>query len=125
MENLFILALKHHYRFNYRGLITLEDLWDLRYNDLDIIYKDLMNKKKELDVDSLLETKKDNQLELINNQIAIVKYIFEEKVREENERKEAIKEKERKQRIMELITKKKEAALDNLSIEELEKLLVE
>ena len=84
-----------------------------------------MNKKKELDVDSLLETKKDNQLELINNQIAIVKYIFEEKVREENERKEAIKEKERKQRIMELITKKKEAALDNLSIEELEKLLVE
>ena len=125
MENLFILALKHHYRFNYRGLITLEDLWDLRYNDLDIIYKDLMNKKKELDVDSLLETKKDNQLELINNQIAIVKYIFEEKVKEENERKEAIKEKERKQRIMELITKKKEAALDNLSIEELEKLLVE
>ena len=125
MENLFILALKHHYRFNYRGLITLEDLWDLRYNDLDIIYKDLMNKKKELDVDSLLETKKDNQLELINNQIAIVKYIFEEKVREENERKEVIKEKERKQRIMELITKKKEAALDNLSIEELEKLLVE
>lgn len=56
-KNLFEIATRYRYRFNYKGVMTVEDLWSLRVEDLDAIFKMLNRQKKTADEDSLLATK--------------------------------------------------------------------
>ncbi|WP_295621347.1 hypothetical protein [uncultured Methanobrevibacter sp.] len=53
MDNIWIEALKKKYRFEFKGLINLEDLFDLRLVDLDYIYKNLKRDENDLQVESL------------------------------------------------------------------------
>ena len=41
MENKFEIAIRNKYRFPYKGMITIEDLWDLSVTQLDGIFKTL------------------------------------------------------------------------------------
>ena len=111
-------------RFPFKGSISTEDLWDLNIECLNEVYKTLSKQSKDAQEDSLIgeKTEENSVLEL---QIEIVKYIFEVKTKEINDRKEALNKKRKNQKILELIERKKEDSMANMSIEELEKLLEE
>ena len=123
MEKLFEKASKLKIRFNYRGLITTEDLWDLDVKALDYIYKQLMVAKKESETESLLEEKKTNPI--LEVQIEIVKYIFSVKVEERKAAELRAENAAKKQKILAILARKQDAELENKSTEELEKLIAD
>lgn len=124
-NNLFEIATRERYRFPYRGLISVEDLWGLPKADLNGIYKYLMGKRHENETDSLMDEMTTRANEALDNEIEIVKYIFQYKVDQENERIREKEKAEKKQRILELMAKKQDDELAEKSIEELEAMLKE
>lgn len=123
MEKLFEKASKLKIRFNYRGLITTEDLWDLDVKALDYIYKQLMSAKKDSEIESLLEENKANPI--LELQIEIVKYIFSVKVEERKAAELRAENAAKKQKILAILARKQDAELENKSTEELEKLIAD
>lgn len=61
----------------------------------------------------------------MDTKIEIVKYIFQVKQEEENLRLQAKEIKEKKQKLMEILSKKQDASLENMSEEEIKKMLSE
>lgn len=122
MEKMFETAIRNKFRFAYKGNITVEDLWDLNINQLDLIYKDLMSESKKANEESLLATKSKNQ-EVIEIKIEIIKYIVNSKMQQLNEIKQEKERKEQKQKIMEILNDKKDESLKNKSVEELQAML--
>ena len=116
---MFETASRRKYRFPYKGMITTEDLWTLKVQQLDEVYKALNAKAKLMDEESLLTTKSSEDEDL-TNMINIVKHIVAVKVAEANAAKLAIANREQKQRNMEIIDAKQNAALEELSVEELQ-----
>lgn len=123
METIFTNASRKKYRFNYKGVITTEDLWDLSLKDLDSIYKSLRKQEKmEDEEESLLTTKTAADTEL-SEKIAIVKFIVQTKQEETAAAMNAKVKADRRQEILAVIDRKKKAALDEMSIEDLSKML--
>lgn len=120
---LFKLAAKEKYRFPFRGNISVEDLFDLTTSQLDVVYKELKSQVKESS-DSLLKEVSTEDKEL-KNKIEIIKTIFEDKKTEAVQKEQALAEKQRKERIKELIAQKKDQDIVDKSIEELEAMLGE
>ena len=122
--NIFEYAVRNKVRFPFKGMISVEDLWDLSLTNLDSIYKTLNKQVKESDEESLLTTKTsvDTELEV---QIAIVKYIVSVKLEEQEAREKAATKKAQKQKIMSIIATKEDEALQNSSVEDLRKMLDE
>lgn len=123
-KNLFEIATRNRYRFNYKGVMTVEDLWSLRVEDLDAIFKTLNRQKKTADEDSLLATKSAEDQDLANK-IDIVRYIVSVKLAEAAERVSAAEKKAQRDKIMEIVAKKKDKALEDMGIEDLMKKLEE
>ena len=122
--NIFEIATKNKFRFPYRGMISVEDLWDLNLNQLDGIYKTLNKEVKQNDEESLLSVKDAADVEL-QAKIDIVKHIFAAKQQEITNRTIAAENAEKKRRILDIIAQKQEASLQNKSEEELLKMLEE
>ena len=123
-KNLFEIATRNRYRFNYKGVMTVEDLWSLRVEDLDAIFKMLNRQKKTADEDSLLATKSAEDQDLANK-IDIVRDIVSVKLAEAAERVSAAEKKAQRDKIMEIVAKKKDKALEDMGIEDLMKKLEE
>lgn len=123
-KNLFEIATRNRYRFNYKGVMTVEDLWDLNVEALDAIFKTLNRQKKTADEDSLLTTKSAEDTELANK-IELVKYIVSVKLAEAAERVSSAEKKAQRDKIMEIVAKKKNKALEDMGIDELMKKLEE
>ena len=125
MENnmgmIYETAIRNKYRFPYKGMITIEDLWDLNFAALDNIYKTLNAEKKQDSEDSLITPAVANTE--IENKIAIVKYVYEVKKAEADARKLASENQKKKERIMEIIANRQDAALQNMSDDELKAML--
>lgn len=121
---LFEKATREAWRFEYKGLITVEDLWKLPKAALKVIFDaEALKAAKKTGLETLGETKETKEEALAKEKMELIRHIYEVKEKEELERLDAKKEKEKKDRVRELIAKKKDAALENLSVEELEKLL--
>lgn len=123
-KNLFEIAIRNRYRFNYKGVMTVEDLWSLRVEDLDAIFKMLNRQKKTADEDSLLATKSAEDQDLANK-IDIVRYIMSVKLAEAADRVSAAEKKAQRDKILEIVAKKKDKALEDMGIEDLMKKLEE
>lgn len=123
-KNLFEIATRNRYRFNYKGVMTVEDLWSLRVEDLDAIFKMLNRQKKTVDEDSLLATKSAEDQDLANK-IDIVRYIVSVKLAEAADRVSAAEKKAQRDKILEIVAKKKDKALEDMGIEDLMKKLEE
>lgn len=123
-EEMFIKASREKMRFPYKGMATVEDLWDLTVTELDKIYKSLNTKAKQAQEESLLEVKTSED-ETLMVQIEIIKYIVSVKLEEKKSAEMARERKEQKQKIMSILASKQDEALQGKSIEELEKMLDE
>ncbi len=120
MENIFIEASKKKYRFDFRGMIFVEDLWDLGLEDLNTIFKNLSAQlKAQKSEESLLETAKNECVETLENKIAIIKYIADVKKDEIQKRQNAKAAHDRYNKIMEIIEEKSNAELQDKSLDEL------
>ena len=121
---LFETATRNKMRFPFRGMISVEDLWDLSLTNLDSVFKTLNAEAKKSEEESLLETKSKENEEL-SNKIEIVKYIVNIKLEEKKTKEKARKNAEMKQRLLEIKAKRQDAALENMSDEDLDKMLAE
>lgn len=122
--NVFEYATRKKVRFQFKGQISVEDLWDLSLENLDSIYKMLKAQAKAEQGESLL--RKANPIEeLLGVQIAIVTHIANVKLEEREARQKDRERRERNARIKEIIAQKQDADLQNKSVEELERMLEE
>jgi len=111
-------ASKIKLRFNYNGSICVEDLWDLDLENLDVIYGQLKKAQEAQEKHSLLElrTTADRRLNL---SIEIVKNIVQDKLEELKARENRAAARLEAQKIAAIIERKKDASLEDLSIEQL------
>lgn len=123
-NKLFINATRNNYQFPFRGMINVIDLWDLSLTNLDSVFKTLNAEVKKSEEESLLNTKSKEDEE-ISNKIEIVKYIVSVKLDEKKKREDAKKNAEMRQRLLEIKAKRQDAALENMSDEDLDKALAE
>lgn len=119
----FEIATKNKYRFPFKGAITVEDLWDLSCDQLNSVFKTLNKEKKTVNEESLMDMRQSAEDVVLTNKIDIVKYIFNAKQMEIQEKRAAADKHARDQLIMGLIKEKENESLKSLSIEELKKLL--
>lgn len=123
-NELFINATRNNYQFPFRGMVNVIDLWDLSLTNLDSVFKTLNAEVKKSEEESLLNTKSKEDEE-ISNKIEIVKYIVSVKLDEKKKREDAKKNAEMRQRLLEIKAKRQDAALENMSDEDLDKALAE
>lgn len=123
-NELFINATRNNYQFPFRGMVNVIDLWDLSLTNLDSVFKTLNAEAKKSEEESLLNTKSKEDEE-ISNKIEIVKCIVSVKLDEKKKREDAKKNAEMRQRLLEIKAKRQDAALENMSDEDLDKALAE
>ena len=123
-KNLFEVATRANYQFPFRGMINVIDLWDLSLTNLDSVFKILNAEVKKFEEESLLHTKSKEDVE-ISNKIEIVKYIVNVKLDEKKKRENDKRNAETRQKLLEIKAKRQNAALENMSDEELDKALAE
>ena len=120
-------AAKLKLRFNSsKGLLTVEQLFDLTMPELSSLIKKVntdLKKEARVDDDLAFLEGKDETESLNSLKFDILKDVY---LTKKQEREEAATDQEKKatrQKIAEIIAKKKDEALENLSIEELERRL--
>ena len=127
-NTMFEMATQFKFRYPFKGMITTEDLWDLSLAQLDIVYRNLKKELNAISEDGLLATKsveegvKANDLK---NKLEVVKYIFNTKKAAEELTRMAAENAMQRKRIMEVLAKKQDNALENMSEEDLQKMLSE
>jgi hypothetical protein len=126
---LFVEATRQHFRFKTpAGEITVEDLWDLPLTstvnrpNLDDLAKALHKQLKEDETVSFVRpvVKKTAELQA---RFDVVKTVIDYKVAERDANLAAKEKAERKQKLMEIISKKKDSELEGKSTAELEAML--
>lgn len=125
MENkMFEIATRKKLRFNFKGLKSVEELWDLSLTDLDSIFKGLNSEFKKSQEESLLETKSEED-KLVELKIQIIKYIVNVKKEEKAAKQSAKENAAKKQQILAILNQKEAEDLQNKTPEELKKMLQE
>lgn len=120
--NIYAEALKKKIRFEYKGLLSVEDLFDLSFEELDMLYKQLGESLKVLSGDSLLIDENSDISEL-KLKISIVKDVFNIKDADRKACMDKIAKSEKRQAILKVINDKKNKELYDKSIDELEDML--
>jgi len=125
--NIFEQATRQSFRFaSAKGFITTEDLWNLPLTStgvsLDAIARQLHKEIQASSVPSFVEAMTESN-SLLETMLEVVKHVIAVKLEEKKAWDEAREVAAKKQRVMELIQSKKDAALADMSIEELEKML--
>jgi phosphoribosylaminoimidazole carboxylase (NCAIR synthetase) len=125
---MWIEALSKKIRFEYKGMINIEDLFDLSLNELDEIYRNL---KKELDEyqqyseDSLLDKddEKDEAYDELQLKIDVVTAVFNHLKKQQEELQKRIALQNQRDKILGIIADKQDEELSNKSISELKEIL--
>lgn len=122
--DLFERAVREKTRFNFRGSISAEDLWDLPLESLDSMWCTLEAELEKLPKKSLLQTSTKQRDEIEFKQ-EIIKHIVDVKKAEAETRAQAKEISAKKQMILDIIETKKNEDLKNKSVDELMKLVEE
>lgn len=119
--NMFEKAVRQKTRFKFKGLISVEDLWDLSLENLDSIYGDLDAALNSLPKKSLLsaDTKQRDEIEFKQQ---IIKHIVETKQAEAEAAKQSKANSAKKQMILDIIAAKQNEQYHEMSIDDLKKL---
>ena len=125
MSDLFFNAVRNKYRYpSKRGNLTTEQLFDLSFESLDEIYSELTALLDQMPKKSLL-AQRSNADEELREKVDVVEAVFAYKTELRNKAKNMEAKRQQKQKLIDLLEKKKEKALENLSEEELLKKLAE
>ncbi len=131
MTNLFEKAARGKYRFkSSKGLLTVEQLWDLNLTgspnqvSLNQIAIDLNKEIKETQEESFVVTKSQVNQKLLD-MFEIVKYIIQVLVKEKEDRENSAKVAQERQKLVEILARKQEDKLQDLSEEDIIKRLNE
>lgn len=121
MSDMFEQAVRMKLRWQYLGVLSVEDMWDVTLEGLDAIFKSLNAKSKAQGGESLLEeTKEDEALAL---QISIVRHIAKTLLAEKEARENEVEQAARKQKLLAIIEEKQDEGLRDMSAKELQDLL--
>lgn len=124
--NIFEYAAEKKLRFNFKGSITVEDLYDLSVEELDSIYKKIKAdiRKQNDNEDSLLTNtiKKDISLSV---KAEIIEHIVNGKLVKKAANEKAAQNRERKQMLLAILAQKEQEGLRNKTPEELAKMIEE
>lgn len=118
---MFEKAVRLKVRWDYKGLCSVEDLWDLTVQELDTIFKGLNARLKEQEEESLLEERSPMK-EALQLKVDIIKHIVEVKLAEQKAKEDEAKNKARKQKLLEVIAEKQDAELYDLDVKKLQKM---
>ena len=121
INELFIMASRQKFRFPFKGVATVEDLWDMGVRDLDTIFKQLNSQKKQAQEESLLSTKSKEDT-VLEAKINIIKHIVATKQEEAEQKRIRADQREKKNRIAEILADKQDEELRGKSIEELQQI---
>jgi hypothetical protein len=110
-----------------KGVMTTEDLWDLKLEDLDRMAVALRKEVKESEEESFIKTTsaKSKVAETTELKFEIVKHIITVKLAEKEARALAAEKRAKRAQLIELIGKKEITALESKSIDDLKKELAE
>ena len=117
-KNIFEKATREKTRFNFKGSISVEDLWDLSLNNLNTIYGQIQAELERLPKVSLIGSSSEQRDELEFKQ-EIIKYVFETKKAESEAAEKAKENSAKKQMILDILAKKQNESYENMSVEEL------
>lgn len=119
MTNLFEQASRAQLRFTLpKGVITTEDLWSLRLEDLDTLAKKLNKEIKDSNEESFITTRStaNKKLELA---FEIVKHVINVRLAENEKRAKSAENAAKRAKLLELIAEKEDENTKGKSIEEL------
>lgn len=127
--NIFERASRLKLRFDTpKGLLSAEDLWDLPLTsttgkaNLDDVARVLHRQIKESETESfVIKPAKADEMAQVG--FDIVKHVIEIRLAETEEKRVLTENREKKQRILELIDRKKDEALSVKSVEELQEMV--
>lgn len=129
--NIFEQATRKRYRYpSIKGEITTEQLWELSLThrsgfDLDSVAKEINRQLKDAEEESFVATKANPVKEALTIKLEVVKHIIGVKLAEQQAAKDRSAAAEKRQRLQEVLHSKQNAALENLSEEEIQKQLAE
>lgn len=107
-----------------KGLLSVEDLWDLSLVSLDAIAKAVNKKVKEQQEESFISEKTEKET-IHNLQLEILKYVIKVKMEENAAKKQKVERQEKVAYLENLLLEKKNEELKGLSAEELQKQIAE
>lgn len=111
-----------------KGLLSVEDLWDLPLDsavgkaNLNDVARAVHRDLKADDQISFVSAKQKTD-DVAQMKMDIVKHIIQVKLSEADVAKQMREAKEKKQKILEIMSRKQDAALESASLEDLEKML--
>lgn len=109
-----------------RGLLSVEQLWDLPYTELERSIRAIKKVLKKNDDDDLAFLDNTNTVDPETQlQFDILKEVYLDKKKEAEERRSKAEKRAHNKKIAELISEKEEEELKGKSKEELEKLLID
>lgn len=117
-NKMFEVAVRNKFRFPFKGVISVEDLWDLSVQQLDGIFKTLKSQEKKAKEESLLDTRTPED-EILTAKIEIIKYIVNTKLEEAKQAERAKEAHDQKQKILGILAEKQDEDLRNKTPEEL------
>lgn len=120
--DIFKYAVKNKMRFSYKGVCTVEDLYDIPLSGLDKMYGELKKQQKSFGEDSLLNKKSSEEKE-IGIKIEIIESIVADRLADIDKAKKVQQTRERNRRIAQIIADKEDAALNDMSLEDLKAML--
>lgn len=121
-NKMFEVAVRNKFRFPFKGVISVEDLWDLSVQQLDSIFKTLKSQEKKAQEESLLDTRTPED-EALKTKIDIIRYIVSVKLDEAKQAERAKENRDQKQKILGILAEKQDADLRNKTPEELQAML--
>ena len=121
-NKMFEVAVRNKFRFPFKGVISVEDLWDLSVQQLDGIFKTLKSQEKKAQEESLLDTRTPED-EALKTKIDIIQYIVTVKLDEAKQAEHAKENRDQKQKILGILAEKQDADLRSKTPEELQAML--
>lgn len=107
-----------------KGMLSAEQLWDLTQTELSNCIKSVKKILKKNDDDELSFLDESSVVDTENQlRFDILKDVYLTKKKEAEEIRNAAEIKAHNQKVLELISRKKDKALEEMSVEELEKLI--